>query len=149
MKIEVFTAGLYRSITNSADRKRFERYTLSPTIFIPLPDSKTQSQLGAVWRDFTIAGEWLDCDKDVIYGMCVQAEALQEFFFEKVKIKGELRLIFTTLSTFSKEKMSLFIPRMRDYLQGEINKKAGNVLINWSSRENELSHTIQSQKEKT
>ena len=137
MKLLCQTDKLYDSIANGEDREKFGTRYKGETTWISTIDEKTRSQLNAVWRDWDIVARLLHCKKEDVYGFCVSAGALRDFFFEKAQIAGSEVWLFKTLSTFKKIKMSEFIPRMRDFLQGVVNDYyQENVIINWSNREN-------------
>ena len=144
MRLLCITAEFYNSISNGEDRKKFENYVMTkrwPIIQVVLPDAKTQSQNSAIWRDFTVAGYWLGCDKETVYAMVRTCEQLRDIWITETKVgkKNIPQYRIKSLSELSKEETSELIPRMRDYLQGLIDESEGeSVLINWSSRENLL-----------
>ena len=144
MKLLCITADFYKSISNGEDRKKFEAYAMRrrwPIIQVTLPDAKTQSQNGAIWRDFTIAGQWLGCDKETIYAMVRTCEQLRDIWITETKVgkKNIPHYRLRSLSELSKDETTELIPRMRDYLQGLIDESEGEtVIIDWSSKENLL-----------
>ena len=144
MRLLCITSEFYRSISNGEDRKKFEAYAMRrrwPIIQVSLPDAKTQSQNSAVWRDFTIAGQWLGCDKETVYHLVRFCEQLEDIWLTETKVgkKNIPSVRYRSLSELTKDETSELIPRMRDYLQGLIDESEGEtIIINWSNKENML-----------
>ncbi len=149
MKLLVDSRKFYDSIANAEDREKFKDYFFkgfrtfsnTPVLRIDLAEAKTMRQLGTIWRDFGIIARLLFTHSETVYAMTMKAEPLRDFFLTEdewgigKKRKKTWRL--RTLSEFSKQDCVEFIPLMRDYWQGIINKEYGEyVIIHWSRSEN-------------
>jgi len=130
----------FDSIANSEDRQKFLSYFDGLRNFdsmsilqVTLPEAKTQSQLGTIWRDFEIAGRLLHCEPSYVYYLCSRADSLQDIWLQN--INGTWH--FSTLSGLTKEQTSAAIPRLRDFMQELVNLEYQQyVVINWSCEAN-------------
>src|SRR4030066_228068 len=110
-----------------SDKKWFER-----GIQVSLPNAKTLTQNGAIWRDFEIVGNLLFCNKEYVYYALLKADEFQDIWLDRINGKW----IFHTLSMLDKESTALFIIRYREFLQAKVNESYGEwIPIDWSKRE--------------
>jgi len=104
-----------------------------PFIQVFLPQSKTTTQLGTIWMDFTTVGNLLYCDPSYIYYQCLKAKCLEDIWLQETD--GGWR--FISLSGLTKEQTSAAIPRIRDFLQEIVNSAYGEwIPIEWACKEN-------------
>jgi hypothetical protein len=126
------------SIGNGEDREKFLKRFGSPErwqngIFVNIAEHKTRTQLGAIWRDFTLVGNLLYTTAESVYIGLIRADEFLTFFTEPTERGGYK---FVTLGSFDKDKTSRFIEAYRPYWQEKVNDAYGEyVLIDWSKRE--------------
>ena len=140
MKLLVNSRKFFDALLGDDDRRRFNdwfgnnrNYNSMPVIQVTLPEAKTQSQLGTIWRDFEIAGRLLHCEPSYVYYLCSRADSLQDIWLQN--INGTWH--FSTLSGLTKEQTSAAIPRLRDFMQELVNLEYQQyVVINWSCKAN-------------
>ena len=113
MRILVDINRFYASIGNGEDRKKFKEvygHNLSTdsALFVELPDHKTLTQLGAIWRDWTITGKLLKASANSIYLKLMKSEECRDIFFQKDE-HGNWE--FNTLSGVKKQRTSDLIER--------------------------------------
>lgn len=147
MKITCLTKKFQESIAASDHREKFKDWLGKrnpdnmPIISVQLFESKTDTQLHTIFRDFGIIANLLYTDKDTIYAESMRHEELRRFFIKEteygIKTKRKKSIKLHTLSEFSKNDCMEFIPIYREVWQGIINKQYGDfVVIHWSSEEN-------------
>lgn len=140
MKLLTQSELLRKSLINANERAKFDKYfsgnrsiEAMPITEISLPNRKTIKQNATIWRDFTIASKLMYCDPSFIYYKCLIAPILQDVWLKE----SDNGYDFKTLSALTDDEASEAIPLIRDFLQGEINKKYQYwVGINWSCKEN-------------
>ena len=142
MKIMCITGLFKESISNGQDKAAFEKQyggKEMPQIYVTLPNAKTLTQNGAIWRDFTEVGKLMYCSKEAVYAKVFTAPEMYDFLvvFEPYGPAGKSEPRVRSLSELSKEDVSNFIGPMREFLQAWVNDAYGEwVPIAWSNREN-------------
>ena len=137
MKVLCNAKAFFDSILYEEDRAAFiEEYGKAENfrfgIKVHLPNEKTLSQLGAVWRDFEIVGRLLHCNKEMVYVTLLRAEEFQDIWLDRVNGKW----VFHTLSMLDKEKTAELITRYREFLQAKVNLEYGEYMeIDWSRKD--------------
>ena len=127
----------YESIANGEDREMFCKEYGKPERFergiqVSLPNAKTLTQNGAIWRDFEIVGNLMFCNKEYVYYALLKADEFQDIWLDRINGKW----IFHTLSMLDKKSTALFITRYREFLQAKVNESYGEwIPIDWSKRE--------------
>ena len=107
--------------------------SLDDALFVDLPDHKTMTQLGTVWRDWTVAGKLLKYSANAVYFKLMKSEECRDIFFRKDD-KGNWE--FMTLSGFNKSRTSDLIERYRPVIQNWVDEAySDHIEINWSQRE--------------
>lgn len=130
-----------KSIHFDDDRKQaedeFENY--GALIQTTAHTAKTSSQHGAFWRDCTIAAKLLHLTKAEIYFTLQTAEEFNDLFYLPENINkrtGEVVPRFRGMSELSKQEMTDFIPRYREFLQSWIDQEHGELVqVDWSRNE--------------
>ena len=141
MKLLVDSRKFRESLANAEERAKFDSYFAGgrnldtmPLLSVTLPQSKTLTQLAAIWVDYTTVGALLHCDKSYVYYLCLRAESLSDIWLQQDEF-GIWQ--FSTLSGLTKEQTSDAIPRLRDYMQELVNSSYGEwVPIEWAEKEN-------------
>ena len=147
MKIMCITKEFEKSIAAGDYRDSFwkwmgNRTTESmPVVYVDLFESKTPTQLHAIFRDFGIIAKLLYTDKDTIYAESMRHKELRQFFIKEteygLQTKRKKSIQLHTLSQFSKQECIEFIPIYREVWAGIINDQYGEyVVIHWSKEEN-------------
>jgi len=137
MKVLCSAKAFFDSIIYDEDRAAFTEEYGKPENFrfgirVHLPNEKTLSQLGAVWRDFEIVGRLLHCNQEMVYVSLLRAEEFQDIWLDRVNGKW----VFHTLSMLDKEKTAKLITRYREFLQAKVNLEYGEyVEIDWSRKD--------------
>jgi hypothetical protein len=106
---------------------------------VSLPNAKTHSQNSAIWRDFSIAGQFLYCSKEAVYNELRLSPEFEDLFFvDDFSIRtGECRKRYRGLSELDKEETIEFISRYREILQAWIDDRHGEaMLVAWSRDKN-------------
>ena len=137
MKVICSAKAFFDSILYEEDRTAFIEEYGKPENFkfgikVHLPNEKTLSQLGSVWRDFEIVGRLLHCNKEMVYVTLLRAEEFQDIWLDRVNGKW----VFHTLSMLDKEKTAELITRYREFLQAKVNLEYGEYMeIDWSRKD--------------
>ena len=140
MKLLVNSRPFAACIAYAEDRAKFAAYfsgsrsfDTMPLLRVTLPEAKTLTQLGTVWKDFTIVGELLHIEPSMVYLQCLRAEQLNDVWLQERDGVWH----FSTLSGLTKEQTSAAIPMIRDYLQQVVNDAHGEwINIRWACKEN-------------
>ena len=145
--IKKFIGSIYYKDDREAAQKYFESKPGMNLVLVSLPNAKTLSQNAAIWRDWSIAGEFLHLTKEEIYCTLRLADEFSDLFLiaDFNRRTGEEKLRYRGLSEFDKIETSEFIPRYREYLQSWIDGEYGEtMLVEWSRDEEKERQYIES-----